>query len=47
MLREELERLIRGEGKGGEEEDGLRGIVGVLWFGVERVRRVWMVSAGY
>ena len=47
MFREELERLIRGERKGAEVEDGLGGIVVVLGVGVERVRRVWMVSAGY
>ena len=46
MLREELGRLIRGDGKGGEAGEGLGGIVVVLGVGVERVRRVWMVSAG-
>ena len=47
MLREELERLIRGEGKGAEVEDGVGGTVVVLGVGGERVRRVWIVSAGY
>ncbi len=47
MLREELERLIRGEGKGAEAGVELGGIVVVLEVRVERVRRVWMVSAGY
>lgn len=47
MLREELERFIRGEiGMCRELEEGLEGIVVVLGKGVERVRSVWIVSAG-
>ena len=46
MLREELERLIRGEGMGEDVVEASGGFVVVLVVGFERVRRAWMVSAG-